>query len=387
MAAPSAAAAAPSESHSGDQSAPFGATTAQLEQSPPRVKLRFAARRAFDPARLSAKSGPYLCAEFDPPKGRDARTEVCIVGRGRAGGARLRAYRLTPGGRKLSGVDIGGSVRRSGKRSAAASFAPARAGLSPGELRWRLVEGTGPMCPSSERGSSGCFAAAVRGGSSAFQLRRVRVAGCRRTGSHFRRAGSRSRRLVALTFDDGPSPYTPQVLDVLRRERAHGTFFQLGKEMPGREEVMRRILREGSEIANHTFNHANLAGGGAGAVAQLRTTNARVRDATGFTPCAFRAPYNAVGGGLIAAAASQGMTTVQYDVDPSDYSNPGSGAIAGRVIGAVNPGSIVVMHDGGGHRGQTVAALPAIINALRARGYRFVTVSDILGYKPRYALE
>ncbi len=385
MAAASAASAAPSESRSGNESAPFGATTAQLEQSPPRVKLRFSARRAFDPARLSAETGPYLCAEFDPPRGEQARTELCVIGAGRPRRARLRVYQVTPGGRKLSGVDVEGEIRRPDTRSLVAAFDPERAGLEPGRLRWRLLEGSGPACPST--GGSGCFAAAIKGGSGDFHLRRVRVAGCRRTGSHFRNAGPSNRRLVALTFDDGPSPYTAQVLDILRREQAQATFFQLGNQIPGREEVMRRILREGSEIANHSFNHANLAGGGGGAVAQLRTTNARVRAATGFTPCSFRAPYGAVGGGLIAAAASQGMTTVQWDVDPQDWQTPGAGAIAGRVIGGVRPGSIVVMHDGGGNRGQTVAALPRIINALQARGYRIVTVSRMLGYEPRYALE
>jgi peptidoglycan/xylan/chitin deacetylase (PgdA/CDA1 family) len=83
----------------------------------------------------------------------------------------------------------------------------------------------------------------------------------------------------------------------------------------------------------------------------------------------------------VAAAGEAGLKTIIWDVDPVDWSTPGSGAVYSRVVGAVQPGSIVIMHDGGGNRGGTLAALPAIIDTLRARGYRFATVTQLLGHR------
>jgi peptidoglycan/xylan/chitin deacetylase (PgdA/CDA1 family) len=85
---------------------------------------------------------------------------------------------------------------------------------------------------------------------------------------------------------------------------------------------------------------------------------------------------------LISEARSQGMNTIQWDVDPTDWSTPGTGAIYSRIVSQTRPGSIILMHDGGGPRGQTLAALPRIINTLRARGYRFATVPQLLGLEP-----
>jgi peptidoglycan-N-acetylglucosamine deacetylase len=191
--------------------------------------------------------------------------------------------------------------------------------------------------------------------------------------------GSRDRGLVALTFDDGPSPYTDEFLDVLSDQGVHATFFEIGQEVPGHEEVMRRILREGSEIANHTMHHESFPG-----YSSLAMTSALINAATHFEPCLFRPPGGAVDAAVIDAAARAGMTTVTWDVDPTDWSNPGSGAVYSRVVDAVRPGSIVVMHDGGGDRSGTLAALPAIIKTLRERGYRFATVTKLLGQRLIY---
>jgi peptidoglycan/xylan/chitin deacetylase (PgdA/CDA1 family) len=199
--------------------------------------------------------------------------------------------------------------------------------------------------------------------------------------------GPRTRRAVALTFDDGPGQYTGRVLDVLKRTGAKATFFVLG-QLVTTGELLRRALREGHAIGNHSFNHANLSGGGMG---QMTSTNAAIRRTTGYTPCLFRAPYGAVSGLLIGQARSLGMLTIQWDVDPRDWSRPGSGAImagrpasAARVLSAVHPGSIVVMHDGGGPRDQTLAALPGMIATLQRRGYRLVTVPELLGLRPTF---
>ncbi len=202
--------------------------------------------------------------------------------------------------------------------------------------------------------------------------------GCRRGGNPLRFNGSRRRKVVALTFDDGPSAYTADVIRVLKRKNVKATFFVLGNQIPGREATLRRDLKLGYEVGDHSFNHAAYAGGGGEATRQLRRTNARIRRATGFTPCLFRPPYGSYNRDLVGRARALGMMTIVWDVDPRDWSTPGSGAIYRRIVGAVRPGSIVLMHDGGGPRGQTVAALPRVIDTLRARGYRFATVTRLL---------
>jgi peptidoglycan/xylan/chitin deacetylase (PgdA/CDA1 family) len=133
------------------------------------------------------------------------------------------------------------------------------------------------------------------------------------------------------------------------------------------------VIDSGNEIANHSMHHETRAGG-----ASMRQTNRRIERATGFEPCLFRPPGGSFDSRLLSHARGLGMATVIWDVDPRDWSTPGAGAIYSRVVSAVRPGSIVVLHDGGGNRSQTVAALPHIIHTLRGRGYHLVTVTKLL---------
>jgi peptidoglycan/xylan/chitin deacetylase (PgdA/CDA1 family) len=205
--------------------------------------------------------------------------------------------------------------------------------------------------------------------------------GCQARSPWYWTNGSRRRRVVALTFDDGPGPFTPQVLSILERNHINGTFFMIGQQVRGSDALLRRSLRDGNALGNHTFTHANVSGGGLG---QLTSTQGAIRRASGYTPCLFRAPYGAVSGTIIGQARGLGMDTIEWDVDPRDWSTPGTGAIYSRIVGAARPGSIILMHDGGGPRGQTVAALPRIIATLRRRGYGFVTVPQLLGLRPKF---
>jgi peptidoglycan/xylan/chitin deacetylase (PgdA/CDA1 family) len=115
--------------------------------------------------------------------------------------------------------------------------------------------------------------------------------------------------------------------------------------------------------------------------ASMDETADRIQAATGFRPCLFRPPGGAYDSRVVSDAHSLGMTTVLWDVDPTDWKRPGADAIYSRVVSNTQPGSIVLMHDGGGDRSQTVAALPRIIHTLRERGYRFATVSHLLGQR------
>lgn len=248
---------------------------------------------------------------------------------------------------------------------------PGRAGLVPHRYRWRVLE--------NRSGCVGCEASLPSSGARLFRLRPVRVVGCTGGGAGLVTNGPRDRDVVALTFDDGPSSYTEAFADVLRDEHVDATFFEIGQEVGGREEAMRRLLRDGDEIGNHTTHHQAFPG-----YSDLVTTSDLIESATHFRPCLFRPPDGAVDAAVIDSAAQAGMTTVTWDVDPSDWSNPGSGAVYSRVVDAVQPGSIVVMHDGGGTRADTLAALPRIIETLRNRGYRFATVTALLGHRLIY---
>jgi peptidoglycan/xylan/chitin deacetylase (PgdA/CDA1 family) len=145
------------------------------------------------------------------------------------------------------------------------------------------------------------------------------------------------------------------------------------------------MLKDGDMVGDHTWNHANVSGDGPAAASQIGTTADAIHSATrGFRPCLFRAPGGAVSGALISEARGMGFTTIQWDVDPRDWSRPGTGAIYGTVVSSVRPGSIVLQHDGGGDRSQTLAALPQEIDTLRRGGYHFVTVTQLLGYRLIY---
>jgi peptidoglycan/xylan/chitin deacetylase (PgdA/CDA1 family) len=200
--------------------------------------------------------------------------------------------------------------------------------------------------------------------------------GCGHGGPAYRTHGPRGRKRIAIGFDDGPSDYTPKILRVLREFDSHATFFEVGQETSGRAAIMKKVLAQGSEIGNHSLHHEIDPFS-----PSLRETNRLIRRATGFRPCDFRPPDGIVNAGLVSRAHAQHMVTVNWEVDPRDWANPGVGAIVSNVIAHARNGSIVVMHDGGGSRSETVAALPAILSHFRHRGYQFVSVAELLGHE------
>lgn len=185
-------------------------------------------------------------------------------------------------------------------------------------------------------------------------------------------------KAVALTFDDGPNPpWTDRILDVLDRYEVPATFFCVGLQARGHQEHLSRMSAAGHTVGNHTWSHPLLTDLAAAEVtAQVDRTSETIALGTGGRrPSLFRPPY-----GVSTATPSppgQGdsaMDTVLWDVDTQDWAMPGVGAIAGAVLEQARPGSIVLMHDGGGDRSQTAAALPVIIEGLLARGFRFVSL-------------
>ena len=223
-------------------------------------------------------------------------------------------------------------------------------------------------------------------GSFAGRVWRTVVTGCTATGPAQVLSGPRGKR-IALTYDDGPAADTPAFVDELHRLGVPATFFMIGRQVQAEPALARRVLAAGDAIGNHSWDHANLGAGGPAATDELVRTNAAIRRATGFTPCLFRPPYRATGADLVARVRAQGMTSVLWSVDPADWATPGTGVIVGRVLAQTGPGAIILDHDGGGNRSQTLAAIPQMVAALRARGYTFVTVPELLGYDVRLTLK
>jgi peptidoglycan-N-acetylglucosamine deacetylase len=250
------------------------------------------------------------------------------------------------------------------------------------------IPGAGPSgsTAAGRRSASSAPAPGAPGSSatpppSAQQL--YRIVGCRSSGTLAYRHGP-PRREVAIGFDDGPWRDTPAFVRMLERSRARATFFMIGRQLtPAYRAMLLRELRDGDVIGDHTFDHPDLTRSGR-VRAELQQTIGAIRALSGYTPCVFRPPYGTYDGSVIRVARSLGLATVLWNVDPSDYAQPGVAAIERRVLAQVRPGSIVISHDGGGRRTETLDAYPAIIAALRARGYRIVTIPELLGFRSVY---
>ncbi|ATE63246.1 glycosyltransferase [Rhizorhabdus dicambivorans] len=206
--------------------------------------------------------------------------------------------------------------------------------------------------------------------------------------------------LVALTFDDGPDPvWTPKILDILRDEKAPATFFMVGENALTQRPLLERLVREGHEVGSHTYTHPNLAQASPRETAlELNATQRLFQAYTGRSLRLFRAPYFGDAEPTtsdeivpVEEAQKRGYLSVGLHVDPDDWKRPGVAEIVRRTIEGVEngdegvSGNVVLLHDSGGDRAQTVAALPIIIRELRARGYRLVPVSELAGL-PRAAV-
>jgi peptidoglycan/xylan/chitin deacetylase (PgdA/CDA1 family) len=210
-----------------------------------------------------------------------------------------------------------------------------------------------------------------------------RVVGCRSRGQGVYLRGP-GRREVAIGFDDGPAPDTRAFVTMLERAKARATFFMIGGQVDAQyRATLLRELRDGDALGDHSFTHPYLTQSGRMRY-ELAQTISAIRSVSGYTPCVFRPPYGAYDPAVERTARSLGLATVLWNVDPRDWALPGVRAIEQQVLAQVRPGSIIISHDGGGPRGETLAAYPSIIASLRARGYRIVTIPELLGFRPIY---
>jgi peptidoglycan-N-acetylglucosamine deacetylase len=182
-------------------------------------------------------------------------------------------------------------------------------------------------------------------------------------------------KVIALTIDDGPHPvYTPQILAVLQRYRITATFHMIGRQVAANRALVREVAAAGHVVANHTWDHTNQSKLSLPAIrSEIQRTNDALH-AAGITPSVFRAPYGAWSRTVFEACAQARLRPVDWSLDPRDWSRPGAQSIIHRIMGATRTGSIILEHDGGGDRSQTVAALKVVLPELLTAGYRFTTV-------------
>jgi peptidoglycan/xylan/chitin deacetylase (PgdA/CDA1 family) len=183
-------------------------------------------------------------------------------------------------------------------------------------------------------------------------------------------------KFVALTFDDGPAPHTPQVLEVLRFFNVKATFFMLSDQVPSRADLVRQMVAEGMHVAAHSRSHPHLRKVDAAGQRDQIVGSADVIDSVagaGTVKC-LRPPYGEYDQTTLDIDTQRGLATAMWSVDSLDWKKPGFPAIVNRVLGGVRDRSVVLFHDGGGDRSQTVEALKWIIPALLSQGYQFLPI-------------
>ncbi|WP_027086399.1 polysaccharide deacetylase family protein [Cohnella panacarvi] len=192
-----------------------------------------------------------------------------------------------------------------------------------------------------------------------------------------------ARKLIALTFDDGPDgKYTPQVLDILKERGAKGTFFLVGPQVSKYPDTAKRILDEGHSIGNHSWSHKDLKTMTPEQIAdEVDRTQQEIADATGYTPHLMRAPYGNISPNLLDALRERDMAHVYWTIDTRDWAGTSVADMRKNVSAHAQPGSILLMHSFGGRKNaldNTLALLPQIIDDLSNEGFAFVTVDELI---------
>ncbi|MBF6082290.1 polysaccharide deacetylase family protein [Nocardia cyriacigeorgica] len=187
-------------------------------------------------------------------------------------------------------------------------------------------------------------------------------------------------KVVALTLDDGPTIKTPEVLKVLADAQVPATFYLNGRDLAAHPEYGTAIAAAGHEIGNHTYTHRRMVFVTPGTVAdEVARTDDEIRE-TGYQgPITFRPPYGKKLWTLPKYLSDHDRTTVMWDVEPDSGAAPSAERIVEQTVAEVRPGSIILLHVMFGDRANSLAAIPGIVAALKADGYRFVTVSELLG--------
>lgn len=193
--------------------------------------------------------------------------------------------------------------------------------------------------------------------------------------------GSSAYPLVAMTFDDGPHPQnTPRLLDMLSKRNIKATFYVIGGNVDRYPHIARRIVAEGHEIGNHTYTHRKLTSLGSSEVRkEMQRTQDAIARATGVKPRTMRPPYGALRTDQRVTIMKEfGYPTILWSVDPRDWQRPGPSVVTSRILAGAGSGAIILAHD---LHAPTVSAMPATFDGLLSRGYKFITVSQLLAQK------
>ena len=190
-------------------------------------------------------------------------------------------------------------------------------------------------------------------------------------------AANSGGKVIALTFDDGPGPYTAQLLDILDQHSAKATFFLIGSKVSSQANVVRSIHARGHQLGNHSWSHPELPKLPVDQIAgEIDRTNDAIKQATGVTPAILRPPYGAVNGVVLEQLRLRGMSSILWSVDTRDWADRNSQIVCSRAVAGARPGAIILMHD---IHQTSVNAVPCILSALKQQGYSFVTVQGLLG--------
>lgn len=368
---------------------PLPVRTASLIQSGQQLSWAVTMDGPFSPAALT-REGRSLCLLIERAKDGSVAAQLCLEGpadRGRT--PRVTYARITAAGPgRVQAVSA--SITRTSASQLTATFVPTSFGLPYQDLRWQVISTLkSSACRPPAPNRIGCFTLFPAHPTLA-RLHVPQLVGCAPSGPSLVYSGPSNVREVALSFDDGPwdDPPTIDFLKVLEREHAVATFFEIGDQIPTFDPtgvVERRMLADGDMIGDHTWTHPDMVALSAAAQSsELEQTADAIRHATGFSPCLWRPPYGDQDASLVALARSLGMLTIMWDDDPRDWALPGTGAIYEVAISEARNGAIFEEHFGGGPRNETLDALPQEIDTLRARGYKFVTVAQMLGLRLIY---
>ena len=190
-------------------------------------------------------------------------------------------------------------------------------------------------------------------------------------------APTTGNKVIALTFDDGPGPYTAHLLDVLDQYGAKATFFLIGSKVSSQANVVRSIHARGHQLGNHSWSHPELPKLPVDQIAgEIDRTNDAIKQATGVTPAILRPPYGAVNGVVLEQLRLRGISSILWSVDTRDWADRNSDIVCSRAVAGARPGAVILMHD---IHQTSVGAVPCILSALKQQGYSFVTVQGLLG--------
>ncbi|MBD2041351.1 polysaccharide deacetylase family protein [Microcoleus sp. FACHB-672] len=189
---------------------------------------------------------------------------------------------------------------------------------------------------------------------------------------------SGKEKVVALTFDDGPWPDTLPILNILKQNKIKATFFWIGRHLQTYPEIGKKVVAEGHAVGNHTWNHQYHQVDHFTATREIEDTGSLIYKITGVKTAMFRPPGGILNNGLAAYAQAQKMVVAMWSTDTKESYSPSPEEIINTVLSNAQSGAVVLMHDGGGNHSNTLKALPQIIAGLKKRGYKFVTLPELL---------